>query len=225
MKTSINPDVPLSKSLYLIPLYCKRFLHSCGFKIQSWNVGWQCFNLCHSVECFRMWRRRLLAFVSCLSVSSHKTLRVLNRYISITGWRGVLRSIRFQCRRQQSLIVFHVVRGYKRFLFILWCYVPAFDPLFYLQAHLTSSGEIENEKWRYSLPVCDITGLQNKRQSKQIIWICITIIYLSLKHTMRRDFFFENQTDILNVVIWFSFKCLDTQLSIWTLHDGIYKST
>lgn len=117
---------------------------------------------------------------------------------------------------------FHVGCGSKRLIFIPWCYVAAFDPLFYLQTHLTSSGEIENEKWRYNLPVCDITGLQNKRKLKQIPWKCITIVYLTLKHTIGRVLFLsESQTDIMNVFIWFLFKCFDTQLSIWTLHDGI----
>lgn len=159
MKTRINPQVPLTKCLQLIPLSCKRLLQFFGLKIRSWYVDGSAL-IYVALECFRLCCRRLLPFMSYLSVSNHKTLLVLNLCISI------LWSIRFQCRRQQSLIVFHVVRGSKRFLFIPWCYVPAFDPLFYLQAHLTSSGEIENEKWRYSLPVCDITGLQNKRQNK-----------------------------------------------------------
>ena len=60
-----------------------------------------------------------------------------------------------------------------------WCYVAAFDPLSYLQTHLTSSEDIENEKWRFNLPVSGITGLQNymdiliilKYASLFFIWI------------------------------------------------------
>lgn len=159
MKTSINPQVPLT-NVYSLFVWVARYSYSSVV----WKYGVYMLDgsalIYVALECFRVCCRRLLPFISCLSVSNHKALLVLNLFISI------LWSIRFQCRRQQSLIVFHVVRGSKRFLFIPWCYVPAFDPLFYLQAHLTSSGEIENEKWRYSLPVCDITGLPNKRQNK-----------------------------------------------------------
>jgi hypothetical protein len=113
---------------------------------------------------------------------------------------------------------FHVDRGFERLMFIPWCCVAAFDRLCYLQTHLTSSGEIENEKWPYRHPVCVITGLQNSRKSKQNIFFnCINLVYLNLKHTEGRVLFSvsKGQTGIVNVhftiiqMLWCSFVNLN----------------